>query len=398
MHHILRSSLLGALLLVLLASTAQAATVSVRVSAVGPTSLPRTTVTMPTAGVPEDGHACAATTAGAALDTAAGHANWAAHWDSTYNTHVLDSIYGESHPFGSHLFWSVYVNGISALSGLCDVTVSQGDYAQFVALCDPYDPPTDGSPCYGEPLQLKAPATAAPGSTPTFTVTESQTDIKNGVTTIVPSAGAVISAAGQQATTDTAGHAALTLADRGPVTITATKGTRVDDSAVACVSDGADGFCGTTKPGDPPAPPALPCVHNGDDGLCGTTDHRSTYGFVKSIREQQRFKHGKGPRQLGGTTDPDPSGLKDVRLRLTRNDRGRCATFDSRKLRFTAMKRCGASRGTWFSAGSRADWTYLLPAALGRGRYVLDVRTVDGAANADTKLDRGRNRVVFFVA
>ena len=28
-----------------------------------------------------------------------------------------------------------------------------------------------------------------------------------------------------------------------------------------------------------------------------------------------------------GTSDPDPSGLKDVQLRLTRNDRGRCSTF-----------------------------------------------------------------------
>jgi hypothetical protein len=396
MHHILRSSLLGALLLILLASTAQAATVSVRVSAVGPTSLPRTTVTMPTAAVQKDGHDCAATTAGAALDAAVGHANWAAHWDSSFSQHVLDSIYGESHPFGSHLFWAVYINGVSALNGLCNVDVSQGDYAQFVALCDPYDPPTDGSPCYGEPLQLQAPTTAAPGSTTTFTVTESQTDISNGVTTIVPSAGATISAAGQQATTDGAGHAALTLTDRGPVTITATKGTRVDDSAVACVTDGADGSCGTSKPGEPP-PPALPCVHNGDDGLCGTTDHRSTYGFVKSIREGRHFRQGHGPRQLSGTSDADPSGLKDVRLRLTRNDRGRCATFDAAALRWKRMQRCGAQRGKWFSAGSKADWSYLLPAAATRGRYVLDVRTVDGAGNADTKLDRGRNRVVFFV-
>jgi hypothetical protein len=397
MHHILRSSLLGALLLVLLASTAQATTVSVRVSAVGPTSLPRTTVTAPTAAVQVDGHDCPATTAGAALDTAVGHANWVGHWNSSFNQHVLDSIYGETHPFGSHLFWAVYINGISALNGLCNVDVAQGDYAQFVALCDPYDPPTDGSPCFDEPLQLHAPATAAPGSAPTFTVTESKTDINNGVTTIVPSAGATISAAGQQATTDAAGHAALTLADRGPVTITATKGTRVDDSAVACVTDGADGFCGTTKPGDP-APTTLPaCVHDGDDGLCGTVDHRPTYGFIKSIREGHHFSKGHGPRQLSGTTDPDASGIKDVRLRLTRSDRGHCATFDAAALRWKKMKRCGASRGKWFSAGSRADWSYLLPEAAARGRYVLDVRTVDGAGNADTKLDRGRNRVVFFV-
>ena len=62
------------------------------------------------------------------------------------------------------------------------------------------------------------------------------------------------------------------------------------------------------------------------------------------------------------------------------------------------MKRCGARRGKWFSIGSKADWTYLLPKALGRGRYVLDLKTIDGAGNADSKLARTRNRVVFFVA
>src|SRR3954469_5898825 len=169
--------LLAALVLAICAASAGATTVSVRVSAVGPTSLPRTAVTMPTTAPQKDGHDCAATTAGAALDAAVGSANWAAHWNSSFNQLQLGSIYGEAQPFGSHLFWSVYIDGKSALDGLCNVDVAQGDYAQFVALCDQYDPPTDGSPGYGEPLQLQAPATAAPGSSPTVTVTESQTDI-----------------------------------------------------------------------------------------------------------------------------------------------------------------------------------------------------------------------------
>lgn len=396
MHRILRSSLLGTLLLVLCAVPAQATSVSVRVSAVGPASLPRTTVTMPSAAPVKDGHDCAATTAGAALDAAVGDANWGAHWESSFNELALDSIYGEAHPFGSHLFWAVYIDGRSAPDGLCNVDVAEGGYAQFIALCDPYDPPTDGSPCFGEPLQLQAPATAAPGAPVALTVTESQTSLSTGATTIVPSQGATVQAAGQTTTTDADGHATLALADRGPVTVTATKGTRVDDSAQVCVTDG---FCGTGKPGeDPaPAPPAPPCVHDGDDGRCGTLDHRATYGFITSIREHMRFARGHGPRQLSGTSDPDPSGLKDVQLRLTRNDGGRCATFDAEALRWKRTKRCGAKRGTWFSAGSRADWTYLLPSRAGRGRYVLDVRTVDGAGNADTRLDRGRNRVVFLV-
>jgi hypothetical protein len=385
--------LLAAAALAICASTAQA-TVAVRVSAVGPASLPRTAVTMPTTAPQQDGHDCSTGTAGAALDAAVGNANWSAHWDSGFSQLVLDSIFGEAHPFGSHLFWSVYVDGKSALFGACNQPVNEGQYVQFVALCDPYDPPGPGTPCFGEPLQLQAPASAAPGAGMPVTVTESQTDINTGTTTIVRSAGATVSGGGAQATTDDQGHATLTPTGRGPITITAAKGDRVDDSAGACVTDGSDGYCGTAT--KPVSAPSL-CAHNGDDGLCGTPDHKSTYGFIKSIREHQHFRKGHGPRELKGTSDPDPSGLKDVRLRLTRNDRGRCSTFSGAKLRFVHMKRCGARRGTWFSIGSKADWSYLLPKALGRGRYVLDLETIDGAGNADDQLARTRNRVVFFV-
>jgi hypothetical protein len=383
--------LLASIMLAVCASPA-AASVSVRVSAVGPTSLPRTAVTMPTTAPQQDGHDCSVGTAGAALDAAVGTANWSAHWDSTYNQLVLDSIFGEAHPFGSHLFWSVYVDGKSALFGACDQPVSDGQYVQYVALCDPYDPPGPGTACFGEPLQLQAPPSAAPGASVGVTVTESQTDINTGTTTIVPSAGATVSADGRQATTDADGHASLTPGSRGPITVIATKGSRVDDSATTCITDGSDGYCGSSVPATP-----APCVHNGDDGLCSTPDHKATYGFIKSIREHQRFAKGKGPRELKGTSDPDPSGLEDVQLRLTKRVGTRCFTFSGTKLRFVAMKRCGARRGTWFSIGSKADWSYLLPKALGRGRYVLDLKTIDGAGNADTQLARTRNRVVFFV-
>src|SRR5947199_9613681 len=94
----------AAVALAVFASSAQATTVSVRVSAVGPTSLPRTTVTMPATAPQKDGHDCAATTAGAALDAAVGSPNWTAHWNSSFNELVLDAIYGEAHPFASHLF------------------------------------------------------------------------------------------------------------------------------------------------------------------------------------------------------------------------------------------------------------------------------------------------------
>ena len=50
----------------------------------------------------------------------------------------------------------------------------------------------------------------------------------------------------------------------------------------------------------------------------------------------------------------------------------------------------------YFAIGDRPDWSYLLPARLGQGRYVLDVIAIDKAGNRD-RLARGRSRVVFFV-
>ncbi|MBI5103896.1 MAG: Ig-like domain repeat protein [Solirubrobacterales bacterium] len=118
---------------------------------------------------------------------------------------------------------------------------------------------------------------------------------------------------------------------------------------------------------------------------------------MRSIRERQRFARGKGPRELRGTVDDDPSGLAAIRLRLTRTTGKVCTTYDGEAEAFKAMKKCGAARGRWFTIGTTADWTYLLPSKLGRGRYVLDLQVVDKAGNT-TRLARGATRVVFTVA
>src|SRR6185312_15685861 len=51
----------------------------------------------------------------------------------------------------------------------------------------------------------------------------------------------------------------------------------------------------------------------------------------------------------------------------------------------------------FFSIGHDASWSYLLPHALGPGRYVLDVKAFDRAHNRDERFLRGTNRVVFYV-
>jgi hypothetical protein len=85
-----------------------------------------------------------------------------------------------------------------------------------------------------------------------------------------------------------------------------------------------------------------------------------------------------------------------VKLRLTRNDRGRCSTFSGKRERFV-RRPCGVAKGFWFKIGDRASWEYLLPSRLRRGRYVLDVNAIDKAYNRDDVRKRGQNRMVFRV-
>jgi hypothetical protein len=351
------------------------ADVTVRIEGSSDTLLARTAVHTTTTPVVKDGnpaHSCTGTSVAGALEVATA-GNWSGTWFDGFG-YSVEVILGESHTFGSGLFWGEFVNGIAG-NGACPDELAQGDEVLFA--------PEPESGTGDNPMYLQAPATAQRGAPFNVTVTEKRPDA-----TTHPVQGASVGAA----TTDASGVAAITLDATTGLRATHPGNIRTATETV-CVHDGDDGTCGTSKPDVPVAP----CIHNGDDGLCGTPDHKATYGFIKSIREHQRFAKGKGPRELKGTSDPDPSGLKDVQLRLTKRVGKRCFTFSGTKLQFVAMKRCGARRGTWFSIGSKADWSYLLPKALGRGRYVLDLKTIDGAGNADAQLARTRNRVVFFV-
>ena len=98
-------------------------------------------------------------------------------------------------------------------------------------------------------------------------------------------------------------------------------------------------------------------------------------------------------RQLSGSFAADPSGIKMVKLRLTKRLGKRCWYFSGRMERFKRTK-CG--KGAYFAIGDRADWSYLLPERLTAGRYVLDAIAIDNAYNR-TPLERGKTRVVFTV-
>jgi hypothetical protein len=398
--------LLGCLLLVLavpaVAGAASPSTVTLRVEGVGDTLVPRTSVTTTTAAVVKDGdpsHSCTGTSAAGALEVGTA-GQWTGTWYSGLG-YGVDSVKGESHVYPDTRYWAFWINNRYSPTGLCDTELQQGDSILFFPdRCDDYDSATQSCRDALLPTSLTAPSSAEKGAA--FTVHVDRYDATGKAS---PLAGATVAGGGATATTDASGNATLALGATGSFELKASKDGFVrSEGRSVCVHEGSDGTCGTTRPGDPPptsadAPAADGCTTAGDDGLCGTADRRPSLGRITFAKEGQRFARGRGPRTLAGTASPDPSGIRSVRLRLTWSDgRGHCSTYDGTRERLVKPQRCGAANGRWFSAGDRQDWSYLLPAKLGTGRWVIDVRVTDGAGNVDSTLQRGRNRVVFRVA
>lgn len=392
MKHKILGLLVGGLALAGASSTAMAATVSVEIEGQNVVQAPAVVQTAASATKP-GGAACTGAVPSTALESAV-----AGDWDGP--AFGVTRIKGEAHPFVSGgSSWSVYVNGRFIDDTACDHALADGDKVLFW-WSDAY-----ASEGFDEPVFLDAPTTAVPGQAITAKVTQADTTFMtdppySSNTTISPATGASVALGDAVLPVGADGTVSLAITGPGPYTLRATKGNRAPALITGCATTGSDGFCGTTKSGGggAPATPAKPCVTNGHDGFCGTKDTVAAYAAITAVSEGKKYAKGKGPRQLGGKVEADASGVKDVRLRLTRNDRGRCSTYDGKTEKFKTIKKCGATHGTWFSVGADASWSYLLPSQLGRGRYVLDVEVTDKAGNTTAKLARGTSRVVFTVA
>jgi hypothetical protein len=381
-------------------AVAAPADVTVRVEGSSGTLLAETPVRVTDGFFAKDGGPqCSRTSAAGALEAATGGA-WGGGADASFGQRV-ETIRGETHVFTSGVYWSLLVNDVPASLGACQQELQTGDEVLLAALCEGPDRPD----CFTEgPLALDAPRTARPGVAFAVGVNEVTTVFTAPDfaprTTRTASAGATVAGGGATATTGADGRATLTLAQRGEVVVTATRGDRIRESRTVCVTDGADGFCGTAVPGRPEAPlggPGVgPCVTSGSDGRCGTTDREAPRTVLQGLREQARFTRARAPRVLRGTVTAEASGVRAVALRLTRTDRGRCTRYDFARERFVRAARCGA-RGAYATVGDRATFEYQLAARLPRGRYVLDARATDAAGNVDFQRRRGDNRVVFFV-
>jgi hypothetical protein len=393
MKHKILGLLVGGLTLAATASPALAAKVSVEIEGLSVTVAP--TVVETPATVTKGGGSCpSGNNVLGALD-----ALTKGDWDGSI--YAATRILAENHPFTpGEPGWVFVINGKATADYGCGATLVDGDKLLWYASAGtPSYPASSG---WTDPVLLAAPSAAVPGQPFAVTATDTTTsygeyDVPTG-TAFAPSAGATVSGGTAPVTTGADGTAQVTVAG-GPYTLVATKGNRAPARITGCATTGSDGFCGTTASGAPTPPaPSAPCVTTGDDGLCGSADKRAANAAFTSLPEGKKYAKGKGPRELKGHVADEPSGIADVRVRLTRTNANACSTFDAKRERFVAMKRCGATHGKWFSVGAKQDFTYLLPSRLGPGRFVLDLQVVDKKGNKTAGLARGTTRVVFTVA
>jgi hypothetical protein len=94
--------------------------------------------------------------------------------------------------------------------------------------------------------------------------------------------------------------------------------------------------------------------------------------------------------------------VSSVSIELWRMFKGRCYAYDGMRERFMSahcahssfFKIPGAS--SFFKVSGQSSFSYLMPFALGRGEYVLDIEATDAAGN-HTTLARGSSRIRFYV-
>jgi hypothetical protein len=295
----------------------------------------------------------------------------------------VETVLGESYPFVSGSFWDFWVDNKEQLEGVCDIEMQPGDQVLLY-------------PCHFEegqecpnPLAIEAPATVGVGEPVPVTV---KRYAKDG--TAAPAAGASIAGAASSTTTDAAGHAVVTFSQSGRAALHATAPNMVRSEATICVHNGSDGTCGTPAPGAPTQA----------GGGVPAPAYKGLYAVVAratGVLDGHVYLRRNAPRLLAGTVTAHTS-VSSVSIELWRRHGGRCWAFDGARARFLPA-RCahgrffkipGASR--FFKVSSTSSFSYLLPSALQRGEYVLDIEATDTAGNR-TRLARGTSRTRFYV-
>jgi hypothetical protein len=361
MKKISPGALAALLVMALLAAPAYAGpTVTVRVEGESATLLERTTVTLP--DDPPYDPCTQKWTVAAAIEQATN-----GNWD---RREFASTILGESHTFSDSDYWALW-NGDGAgyrysQLGICDTVMREGEEA--LMLVDRTPPPDFASTSF--PLGLRGvPAAVQAGTPVTVSVVSYALD-----GTATPVDGAAVSGGGAGAVTGADGTAVLTFPQPGAFVVRASKPGRV-------VSAGER----TTVSAGPVALPR--CETSGTDGRCGTKDLEAPVISIADLTNGGFYTRKRAPRTIAGRVLPDPSGLEQVRLSIKRKLGRRCWRFSGATERFE-RRRCDGWRS--FVIGDQAEWSYLLPKRLARGRYAIRAVAVDNAGNHSVRRVRIR--------
>jgi hypothetical protein len=368
------------------AQAADPATVTVRVEGLAETKLTPTSVTTTNAPVVKDGnpeHACAGTSALGALELATG-GSWGGTWFGGELGYSVETILGESHLFESgspaNYFWSFWLDDHEPQEvGPCAATLQSGDRVLFLPTCFGEACPKGSTA--PSPLELEAPATANVGEA--VPVIVKRYDAQGQA---APAAGATITGAAGAAVTDSGGRATVSFAGPGAQVLRASAPESVRTESPVCVHNGNDGTCGANAPGLPPS-----------SGVAAValSPYRGPFAVVArvgGVPENRVYSRRHAPRLIRGTATAHTA-VTSLSMSLRRSYRGRCFALSDTVARFVRA-RCG--RDAFFRVSSSASFSYLLPAPLRRGRYVLDLEATDAAGNRTT-LARGTTRTVFYV-
>ncbi|HEY3829346.1 MAG TPA: hypothetical protein VGL57_09130 [Solirubrobacteraceae bacterium] len=346
-------------------------------------------VTTTTAQVIKDGGSCSGTSAGGALELAT-KGNWEGTWSTKYSDYEVTSIDALSFPFEenapANYYWSFWRNNLFAEVGICEAELEAGDQVLFVPSCY-------GSSCPPEPsglLGIQAPTSAEVGKPTLLTV-----ERYNAKGEPSPLAGATVSGGGVSAETNSEGHASLTFAGDGSYTLRASgpaaeEPKSIPGEVLICAHAGNDGTCGTTTAPGKSNPPLA-----NDEDPTVRAPYTGPYALLAAagIHEGHVYSTHSAPRVLAGKVSTQSS-VTSISLRLRRSYKGRCWAYSGSRERLQPA-RC--RQGDFFKVASGGDsFSYLLPARLPRGRYVLDIQATDSAGN-HTTLARGSSRIVFYV-
>ncbi len=369
------------------------ATVTVRVEGLTETLLPATQVTTTTEPVVKDGKpedSCSGTSSLGALQIVTG-GNWSGPWDAEFKQYEIYSIEGENHVFEeapANYYWSFWLNHKEEEVGACEAEPESGEEALFFPACF-----GEACPPAQLPLGIQAPPSANVGEKVSVTVNRYST---GGVAS--PANGASVAYEGEEAPTDSSGHATLEFAHAGELTVRVSAPESVRTEAIVCVHNGNDGTCGTpaSSGSSGSAGAGASTAEGGVDSFkAAVSPYKGPYALVADVTgliDGHVYRRGHAPRILSGTIFSH-SAVSSISLELRREYGGRCYAYEGIRERFLSA-RCG--EGALFKVSGNGVFSYLLPSALAPGRYVLDVQATDVAGNRTT-LARGTSRIVFYV-